>query len=93
MLSQITRRWVLGVAFLVIALQFWMLVVVSRWLMCDSRALDAFTKDHPVFAFIAAVLWTIGDLGGIYMLFLVLAGAFWWLTIRKPRERHEARTA
>jgi hypothetical protein len=83
MRSKKTQRVVLGVAFVMIALQFWMLVVVSRWLMCDSRALDAFTKDHPVLAFIAALLWTIGDFGGVYVLVLLLAAAFWWLTIRK----------
>ncbi len=89
MRSQVMQRVVLGVAFLVIALQFWLLVIVSRWLMYDSRALDAFTKEHPVLACLAAVLWTIGDFGGSYLLALALALTFWWLTIRKPQSRTE----
>lgn len=71
--------WILGVTFSVVALQFWMLVIVSTWLICDSYALDVFPKAHPLLGFVFAMLWNIGSIGGVYIMILALAAFFWWI--------------
>lgn len=84
---QSTQRWCLGGAFLAIALLFWMLVVVSGWLVRDSYALDEFPKTHPILGFIVSMLWVVGDYGGVYVLALILGAAFWRLTIRRHQQK------
>jgi hypothetical protein len=90
--SQAAQRWVLGAAFAVIELEFWLLTRVCGWIVCDSYALDAFHKQHPVLDFFVQSLWVVDGFGGVYILALALGVAFWWITIRKrPVEENEHR--
>ena len=72
-------HWTLGAAFAVIALQFWMLVTLSSWLVGNDYAFDVFPKDHPALDFPVQLLWIVGKFGGAYILIACLAVVFWLL--------------
>ena len=77
-------HWLLGSAFFIISLQFWMLVVMSQWVVDDSYAVKTFSATHPLLGFLVAVLWFIGDMGGAIILPLSLAALLCWLHFSQP---------
>jgi hypothetical protein len=88
MRSKSVALWFVGSAFVLVALQFWILVIVSRWIIEDSHTLHAFPAAHPVLGFVVTVLWTVGDFGGVVVLLLALAGLFWWFTRHSGHHEH-----
>ena len=89
MRSKSIALWFIGSAFVLVALQFWVLVIVSRWIIQDSHALQAFPAAHPLLGFVVTVLWTVGDFGGVIALLVALAGLFWWFTRHSTLREHE----
>ena len=74
-------------AFLVIAVQYWVLAIISEWLICDSSAVVyEFNKAHPLIACMAGFIWVADEFLGRYLVILFLMIIAWWVIKKKIHE-------
>jgi hypothetical protein len=82
------QKFVLGFSFLVIAVLYWVLAPIGVWLTVDdSDAVSKFAHENRLIAAIGAMFWLLDGLNGIgfrYILIVILAATFWWITRNPP---------
>jgi hypothetical protein len=83
-------KLVVLLAFLIIALQYWALSMISEWLVFqDPDYLDTFRFNHPLFMQMATVIWAADYyLAGRYLMILFLVLLSWWLIKQKTQVPH-----
>ena len=79
------HKYIIGSAFLIIAIQYWILAIISNWLITDdSSAVEQFNQAHLVVTMFAGLSWCLDTIKFRYVLIAFLAFTYWWFFVKQP---------